>query len=973
MTGKTSPLNPWPPVGCVARRVSLILVLSCSAAIAVLALHSSASFTTSPYYSRQAAKINVQEVLARCQSLKAPPGPSLNFKSREVSDRYEPGTNATWIRNCKILTGEKNGSVIIHGDLFLDKGIVKAIGKIPWHLPDNTPNLTVIDADGAWVTPGLIDLHSHIGVLSSPMTNGANDYDSTNGPILPWLRSIDGFNTHDDAFQLAIAGGVTTVQVLPGSSNAIGGQAFMMKLRKTADRSASSMILEPPYSLATPAAYEPSQPFKWRHMKQACGENLRGYGNRMDTVWALRSAFNEARRIKNEQDAFCAKVEAGLWDSAEPHFPESLQWEMLIDVLRGRVKISSHCYEAVDLDDMVRLSNEFHFPIASFHHAAEAWLVPQVLKRAWGGTPAVALFATNHRYKREAFRGSEYAPRVLEDEGIPVIMQSDHPVLNSRYLMYEAQQAHYYGLSPHRAIASVTSVPATASGLWHRIGTLFEGADADVVMWDTHPLQLGATPVRVWIDGVLQIPVPSRTGENNRIEVGRGKDGDEWQRVPDVPNWDKERDEAIKWEGLPPLKGKSAKTVMFNNVARVWQRGTNGKIVETFSAASDAYGQRRLGTVLVENGRVTCVAQECINVANTEETIDLHGGTISPGIMTFGSSLGLEEIEGEASTGDGEPFDAFKTNIPSILHDVGGVLRAMDALIFGTRNALLAYRSGVTLATSSLSKPVYMSGHGSHIISGLSTTFRTGSAHAMERGAIIQDIAALHIVLGRPNPLTSGSKVSVSTQIAALRRLLYGWEGTDKETGDWFRKAAEGIVPLVIEVHNADIMATLLILKAEVEEKIGSRMRMVFSGATEAHLLAREIRNADIGVILQPGRPYPAVWDQRRILPGPPLSNDTALVTLIEHGVTVGVGVQNAWDARNTRFNLEWATLESNGRLSESEAYSLVTTNLERLLGVRGIDEDGGDLVACDGGSIFDITSKVAGVISEQRSTVDLF
>jgi len=127
----------------------------------------------------------------------------------------------------------------------------------------------------------------------------------------------------------------------------------------------------------------------------------------------------------------------------------------------------------------------------------------------------------------------------------------------------------------------------------------------------------------------------------------------------------------------------------------------------------------------------------------------------------------------------------------------------------------------------------------------------------MERGAIVQDVVALHVVLGRSQPAAAGS-ASVSTQLAALRRLLYGWESRDKETGYWFRKAAEvrqllstisniligwsqGVVPLVVEVDNSDIMASLLILKADVEDRIGSRMRLVFSGAAEAHLLAHEI------------------------------------------------------------------------------------------------------------------------------------
>lgn len=118
----------------------------------------------------------------------------------------------------------------------------------------------------------------------------------------------------------------------------------------------------------------------------------------MDALWSFRQAYNEARKVKQEQDDFCSQAQAGLWDEISGQdFPESFQWEMLVDVLRGRVKvclssyhqsvvlklwqIANHCYEAVDLDDIVRLTNEFKFPIASFHHAQEAWLVPEVLKR----------------------------------------------------------------------------------------------------------------------------------------------------------------------------------------------------------------------------------------------------------------------------------------------------------------------------------------------------------------------------------------------------------------------------------------------------------------------------------------------------------------------------------------------------------------------------------------------------------------
>jgi hypothetical protein len=120
---------------------------------------------------------------------------------------------------------------------------------------------------------------------------------------------------------------------------------------------------------------------------------------------------------------------------------------------------------------------------------------------------------------------------------------------------------------------------------------------------------------------------------------------------------------------------------------------------------------------------------------------------------------------------------------------VSGTQNRLSKLRKFMYDSRLAYRSGVTLATTSFARPVYAGGSNSHIISGLSATFRTGAGHAMQRGAIVQDVAALHVVMGKPHPVSPG--VSVSTQMAALRRLLYGWETQDKETGHWFRKAAE--------------------------------------------------------------------------------------------------------------------------------------------------------------------------------------
>jgi hypothetical protein len=163
-------------------------------------------------------------------------------------------------------------------------------------------------------------------------------------------------------------------------------------------------------------------------------------------------------------------------------------------------------------------------------------------------------------------------------------------------------------------------------------------------------------------------------------------------RIPDVPNWDKERNESIKWDGLPPLQGKKVeRKVVFTNVREIWRRTGNGDVDKVFFADGDeGNGQSRLGTVVVEGGKVTCAGASCSSATEADNGVllDLRGGAVSPTLMTYGSQLGLEEIASEPSTADGPTYDAFQKNVPHILDDPGAVVRAMDALVFSTRNAL---------------------------------------------------------------------------------------------------------------------------------------------------------------------------------------------------------------------------------------------------------------------------------------------
>ncbi|KAI0825194.1 carbohydrate esterase family 9 protein [Trametes gibbosa] len=899
-----------------------------------------------------AVPLRAQEYLDKCQLLAVKPGPPPHFHTRTHSDRFVPGSPPTLITNASIWTGRDNGREVIHGDLLLLGGIIRRVGHLHHSALDAFGDLKRIDAKGRWVSSGIVDLHSHLGVDPSPELDGTSDGNSLKGPIQPWLRALDAFNTHDESLATSIAGGVTTSLILPGSANAIGGQGVIIKLRRTAGRSPTSMLLESPYE-TNRTLYDPAVSFRYRQMKHACGENPDGiYGfTRMDTTWAFRSAYEKARQIKHAQDEFCSKAVQGEW-AGLGEFPEDLQWEALVDVLRGRVKVHNHCYETVDLDDMVRLTNEFKFSIAAFHHAHETYLVPETLKAAYGHPPAVALFATNARYKREAFRGSEFAPKILADNGLQVVMKSDHSVLDSRFLLYEAQQAHYYGLPPNLALAAVTSTPARIMGQDHRIGYVSEGYDADVVLWDSHPLALGATPAQVWIDGIAQIATPYAHTKPAAFQV-----------APKTPNFDAEAKETLEHDGLPPLEPKRSRAdvvVVFTNVGSVYLR-EGQSVREAFVA--DAADALHAGVVVVRGGKVDCIGSATSACATSvhgdedAEFVDLEGGALSPGLVTVGSPLGLEEITAEESTIDGYVLDPLTQVVPEIAGGDGLLVRAADGLQFGTRDALLAYRSGVTTGI--------VAPQSSGFLAGLNAAFSTGARHKLEPGALVQEVGGLHVAI---HPVGTPS---VSTQIAALRRLLLGGASATGELKRFVANVQRGDAPLVVSVESADAIASVVALKAEAEAHLHRAIRVTLVGATEAHLLARELGHAAVGVVVSQTRPFPTYWEKRRILAGPPLSETNAISTLLAHNVTVAVGVVEAWMARNTRLDIAWAALESGGEITKADALALASVNVEQLLGIA-TDGLQADLVATRGGDLLGF-NKVVGVVSPRRGVVDLF
>ncbi|KAH8926367.1 composite domain of metallo-dependent hydrolase [Atractiella rhizophila] len=847
------------------------------------------------------------EDIDKCASLKLVPGAPDDFAEGRVrNERFVEGTEDVYIFNATVWTG--TGSTLRNTSVHLSQGVIRSVN------PSVTPSDAVsLDANGAFITPALFDLHNHFGVYSQPESDGTTDGNSMVGPIRHFLRSLDGFNTHDAARHRIVAGGIGTSLVLPGSANTMGGQAFVFKMRKTKENTPTSMLLEPPWTLPNVTReekYIKSGRTPWRHLKMAQGENpTRIYQlTRMDTNWNIRRVeFQKAKELKDKQDDFCARLESGTQKEME-HFPEDLEYDAIADLLRflvGGVKLNIHCYETTDFDSMIRHSNEFKFPIAAFHHAHEAWLVPDRLRETYGGTPAVAIFFAFYRWKREAYRGTEYASIILNNKNISVVHHSDHSdLLDARYMLYEAAQAHHVGLSAEVALKSVTTTPAEAAGMGHRLGKIKPGYDADIVLWDSHPLSLGASPKQVWIDGIAQIEHSFPTRAETEPMSASAPNSASYE-VPTDPL-------------SGPTLSSTTQEVLLYNISSIFRRMPDGRLLEElYNGSQDSHHQFGL---IIRDGRVSFAGvMDVLQVDESLQRIDLKGGSILPSATSFGPPMGLTEIELEASTNDGFIYDPlFSSSRASPLTETlvyESPVKAKDGISFGGKDMLTAVSEGVT---KSITAPM-----GKGFFSGISTYFRLGAQHGLEVTAFIQDEVALHVSITNAGP-------SISTLIGALRELLLSG------TSPYFNKAARGEMPLVVTVEKADHMVSLLRLKKEVEEVTGNKMKMIFSGGTEAHLIVDGLVEADVPVVVLAPRCGPNEWNRRRCLDGPPLTETSLPVYLTLNNVTVAFGTKGANCFVRHRWNeAGWAYKTSAGRISKAQAVAWAAGNLENMLGLE--------------------------------------
>jgi imidazolonepropionase-like amidohydrolase len=418
----------------------------------------------------------------------------ISYELDPYPSTYKPLPSVTTaIINAHILDGI--GGEIPSGTVVLMDGKVTAVGA------DVKPpeGATIIDAKGRWVTPGIVDIHSHLGVYPSPGVDALQDGNEISSPDTAEVWAEHGIWPQDPGFDTALAGGVTTLEILPGSANLFGGRGVIV--RNVPSRTVQNMKF-------------PGAPYT---LKMACGENPKrvyGYGkssgegpggapySRMGEMAGYRAAWQKAREYKRSWENYAKKRQAG--EDVDPP-TRDLQLDTLKGVLDGKILVEMHCYRADEMAQILDMAKEFGYHVAAFHHAVEAYKIADLLK---ANDTCAAMWADWWGFKMEAYDAVRENIPLVHAAGACAMIHSDSEIGVQR-LNQEIAKALGDGrragldISKAEAWRWVSSNPAKALGILDQTGSLEPGKRADVVLWSGDPYSTYTLADQVFIDGAL--------------------------------------------------------------------------------------------------------------------------------------------------------------------------------------------------------------------------------------------------------------------------------------------------------------------------------------------------------------------------------------------------------------------------------------------------------------------------------------
>ncbi len=401
---------------------------------------------------------------------------SFSFPVVWAQDRIAP--TEILIRNATVLTITRG--TLANTDVLIRNGKIAGVGK---NLRSSA-NARVIDGTNKFVMPGIVDCHSH------SMLDAINEGSFS---VTSMVRTRDALNPNDVDLHRALAGGVTSLNLLHGSANAIGGLNTVVKIKY--GRPVEEFI----FPGAMPGIkFALGENPKRSNFTPQPGQPRRYPGTRMGVEEVIREAFTRARDHKKSWDEYRAAISRGARNLIPPR--RDLQLEPLVEVLEGKRLVHAHCYRADEILMLIRVADEFGFKIKTFQHTLEGYKVAKEIAQHGAGA---SIFADQWGYKIEAYDAIPYNAAIMTRAGVSVSMNSDSDE-RARRLNIEAAKAIRYGeLSEEEALKTITWNPAWQLGIHTRVGSIEVGKDADLAIWNGHPLSVYSRVDTTFVDGEI--------------------------------------------------------------------------------------------------------------------------------------------------------------------------------------------------------------------------------------------------------------------------------------------------------------------------------------------------------------------------------------------------------------------------------------------------------------------------------------
>lgn len=778
------------------------------------------------------------------------------------------------LKNATILTCSRIGT-IENGEIEVVGGKIQYVG--PTRIREVPKEITVVDLGGCFIMPGIIDTHAHFAI-----SGGVNEFSLS---VVPEVRVRDVIEAEDVQIYRSLAGGVTTARLLHGSANVIGGQDAVIKLKW--GRSAKELLIQ-------------DAP---RGVKFALGENVkrtdgRFPNSRMGVEAVLVRAFSEAKLYQKQWDDYRAAK------GALPEPRRDLRLEALAEVLTGDIKVHCHCYRSDEILMLLRVADRFGIKIKSLQHVLEGYKVgPEIAAHG----ASCSLFSDWWAYKIEAFDAIPFAAALMQESGVDVCLKSDSNELVRHLYQEAAKLIKYGGMDPDDALKTITLNPAKQLGLEARIGSIEVGKQADLAIFNGHPLNGFSRCEMTLVEGEVYFQ-KSETFKANPLAI----------EGPKKP--------------LPrPIvlpKGDSPQVIVNAIIHSGQEKSGRGVIViEKGKIVSVTFGTYIKDADVADKGNAIVVeplgkknAPVLVRIPQNAQIFDGTGFHLYPGMIDTGTILGLTELGQSKETQDFAEGGDFQPD-----------LRAAAAINPDSELIPVTRANGVLTVVT---RPIGPTVAGQAALINL--------AGWTPKDMIVRDPVALHVefpaempfVTGDPTMPALGRAIAKKQREEKIRKLKQLW--ADAKTYEKARSESrslpinprmEALIPFVKGERPVIVSAFRKpeILDAlKLSEELG--FKMILSGAVDAWKVADELKKRDIPVIIGPVMTMPQEWYD------PYHSPFTNASRLQKAGVRFCIRSNGSSNTRNLPY--EAAMAVSYG-LSPEEALKAITLTPAQFFGLE--------------------------------------